>query len=866
MAKPGRQHAGGRRQAAGRSGGRGLSTLALIALANVAGLAGFLAWRALAPRAPPELTPLRAPLLKALPEFDATYQSNLLWGSYRSGHYFGMRTRTEQPLVMGLMWFDPADPATVQSAAIRHEAQQGDGLASFGWVRHDGRSYGRQELVDGDFRLTVTMVKSTTPGAGGPGGDWAVRVRAALSEAGEAKAAAARAAAEAAGGKPPPRRKLAVVVYMADARWQAGQLELWPDGQPEGGKLGEGVQLLAGDHPAVGPWALHLRPGSGGGAKAAARAKLTHLGARLQDGHQLVGLKQLMVQALAENARRLGFDRGLKLWLPSVSEPRPNLGAFQVTATLPAEFDAVFVSHPDAGGDARLVALSGGALAALAAEREALFDSRFELTFAPAPAPGLDGAALAETAKAALSNLLGGMGYFVGASRVKLPPGAAPPPAARPGADPTVAEYWRAPLFTAVPSRSFFPRGFLWDEGFHQLLVARWDPQLSRDALAHWLDLMSAAGWIPREQILGAEARARVPPEFVTQHPSHANPPSLFLPLLTHARAAAGGGGGEEAARTRAFLGAAWPRLEVWYRWFNTTQAGTRPGSYTWKGRDASTRSELNPKTLMSGLDDYPRASHPTPDERHVDLLAWMALASRAMAEIGAVAGAPAKAVARYASAAAALGSPARLRELHWDEASGAFADYGLHTEDVSMQWTETPGEPGQPPKRELVRVVGAAPRLQLVPSVGYVSIFPLLMQLLPPDAPELGRQLELLSREDLLWTPHGLRSLATTSSIYNKHNTEHDAPYWRGPIWVNVNYLALSALHHYGATPGPHRAAAAAAYAALRGGLLANLVGQYGATGYLWEQYGDADGAPKGCRPFTGWTALVALIAAEAY
>lgn len=71
--------------------------------------------------------------------------------------------------------------------------------------------------------------------------------------------------------------------------------------------------------------------------------------------------------------------------------------------------------------------------------------------------------------------------------------------------------------------------------------------------------------------------------------------------------------------------------------------------------------------------------------------------------------------------------------------------------------------------QREFVRLASEAPSLQYVPDFGYVSLFPLLMQLIPADSDVLGQQLRLLQQQDLLWTPQGLRSLATTSSIYNK-------------------------------------------------------------------------------------------------
>ena len=84
--------------------------------------------------------------------------------------------------------------------------------------------------------------------------------------------------------------------------------------------------------------------------------------------------------------------------------------------------------------------------------------------------PHLCRAGTEQVAKAALSNMLGGVGYFHGASDVRLRDGRA-------------VRSWPAALFSAVPSRPFFPRGFIWDEGFHQVTWRPRFPSASRSPL-----------------------------------------------------------------------------------------------------------------------------------------------------------------------------------------------------------------------------------------------------------------------------------------------------------------------------------------------------------------------------------------------
>ncbi|KAL7237073.1 hypothetical protein ACSBR1_020195 [Camellia fascicularis] len=106
-----------------------------------------------------------------LPQFQGDHKESLYWGTYRPNVYLGIRARTPQSLVAGLMWLGLKDGRYF----TRHVCQDSDELKTYGWTCHNGRDYGRQMLVDQDMTLMTSFLKSKEDGSG-YGGDWAVRI------------------------------------------------------------------------------------------------------------------------------------------------------------------------------------------------------------------------------------------------------------------------------------------------------------------------------------------------------------------------------------------------------------------------------------------------------------------------------------------------------------------------------------------------------------------------------------------------------------------------------------------------------------------------------------------------------------------
>lgn len=720
------------------------------------------------------------------------------WGSYRPNVYFGMKTREPHSLITGIMWFFPESVRTLDD--VRHWCEQKDYLKGYSWVKHDGKNFGIQLINDGNYRIKTSFVKKLK---GSYGGDWTARISFESNDRNS-------------NSKP----EIFAIIYAAIDNQTKGYLN----------PTAKNLVGISGKTESLDNFEITLRNNTRGGFKD------TYVHVYCSD---LDVIKECIFRWLNISPDRSGR-------IASYTAEPPTTKSSEVVASgllfrPPFEFDVNFES----GSVVRRESLTGQFYDQELEKHEKLFDDKFENVF-ELRKKGFSEEQI-QFAEAAFSNLIGGIGYFYGSSRVQSEHTGSPVP------------YWKAALYTAVPSRSFFPRGFLWDEGFHAFLIAAWDLDIVLDIIGHWFDLMNVEGWIPREQILGAEALKKVPAEFVTQVNTNANPPVFFLTLqfiLQNYEEQLI----EQSSRLET-LDRLYKRLVAWYDWFNTTQTGPLPGTYRWRGRDPNITTELNPKTLTSGMDDYPRASHPTEDERHVDLRCWMAVSASALVTISNLLNKPAK---RLVDAEIYLKDNALLDRYHWSERKEAYADYGLHTDRIILGFETERRLPVSADDRLVLK----QPTLQLVDSTfGYNSLFPLMLRILEPDSQKLGKILHKLRDPDLLWTPYGLRSLAKKSPLYMKRNTKTDPPYWRGNIWINMNYLIVSGLYHYSKLAGgPYAQLAREIYVELRRNVIDNIFKEYRRTGYLWENYNDATGHGSGARPFTGWTSLVVLLMAEIY
>ncbi|KAL5038334.1 hypothetical protein BDV3_006485 [Batrachochytrium dendrobatidis] len=819
------------------------------------------------------------------------HNASLLWGTYRPNLYFGARSRTPETVLAGLMWFGISNLASKPWDNIRHSCEQDAGLAGYAWNKHSGRNFGDQTIIDktNNVSIRTQFLKSAD------GTDWTVRIS----------------------GTPLPDSTTADISLLFYAGLD-GQGEITLDSyktpshqsdtdEDHHNRIARPLPLMVNGHtPLLGNFGLvfHQDPASKNApppiSSTAAAMNLPDLRdpvliklALPED--QVWNIKDHVRNLLIQNAQTListysktqqsniPLQNLLHLGKNSPLDAPGNIALYQQTFRSPFSIDIAFLSNPDTSHKSPISredidSSVGSKLSHSLINAESQFDVRFENTFHLAER-GFSESEIG-FGKMLLSNMIGGMGYFHGTSMVDrawmglngkelidyLPDEDLDDGEEDDYFEGSVSQAPRpnpklegpTSLFTDVPSRPFFPRGFFWDSGFHQHLIGVWDNDLSLDVIQSWASLIDEDGWVAREQILGDEPRSKVPEEFQIQYPHFANPPTLITALMRYMNRLKTGrnsmesgdsfmfGGVEldnplflanyhitskHAATT--YLGTIYPSFKRQYQWFRRMQWGqitewgrssTSQEAYRWRGRKGI-------HTLTSGLDDYPRSTEPHAGELHVDLLCWMALYSKTLGAISQELGMDEDAALFDKQHKDMLLS---LEELHWDESSQTYTDLSVNAQGQSYH----------------------------VVHKGYISLFPMMLGLLEHDSQHLGAILDLVESERDIWTPYGIASLSKSDPYFGTGEN-----YWRGPIWINMNYLTLQSLFkNYMNKPGPYQQQAQRIYKNLRANVIKNVHEEYVKTGYVWEQYGATHGEGKRSHPFTGWTALVLLIMSEDY
>ncbi|KAJ3573199.1 hypothetical protein NP233_g2589 [Leucocoprinus birnbaumii] len=767
----------------------------------------------------------------------AAVNDTLLWGPYRPNLYFGLRPRLPQSLMTGLMWFGTQDYASLQ-----RRCEQNDKLDSYSWTEYDTRQGGVQVIKDSHNNVKITTEFLKIAG-GDHGGSWAARIKGEPIDAGKIS-------------------HISTIFYFGLEGM--GGLEMETD-EDENGI--EGPIKLSGNTPDLEDFLLRIVDGPNNQFVDSGRhasdfedriGKTHYIGRRLLEGDTWQA-KEHILKEIVERAREAATpyrdpEVGLPhpswiLQLPDDVYTGSNLFAYQKSFSGPFQFD-VFYESASAKQKLTSATLDQGVPALVEA-----YGKRFTEVFPyPADFPSQDKEKLEQFSKDVTSNLFGGVGYFYGNSIVNKKFSYEWDEDEDSVSDEDDEEKGVSSQEDSTGMKDFIFS--ISDNGTTTLGDFRFSypdyeshVRSSLEILKSWIDLIDDDGWVAREQILGEEARSKVPQEFQTQVPNYANPPTLTMAVtafidrlkqisskreLSDQDLGIDLGVGTAQATFSAdtsptagvesqylnnpelaisFLKSIYEPLKRHYDWFRRTQRGqikqygrkarSRTEGYRWRGR-----SEQH--VLTSGMDDYPRGP-PHAGELHLDLISWMAFFSRTMRDIANFVGETEDAITFTEIEKAILDN---IEDLHWNEEEKMYCDANINEEEESYHICHR----------------------------GYLSLFPFLLELLPADSPHLSAILDLLHDPEHLWSPFGLRSLSKSHPEFGQGEN-----YWKGPIWIQMNYLALRALHNtYATREGPYQQRAKNIYDELRKNVVNNVFKEYERTGYVWEQYDPVTGEGK--------------------
>ncbi len=253
---------------------------------------------------------------------------------------------------------------------------------------------------------------------------------------------------------------VSLLVYLASEDGSPLQLDAAALAAALQGPAGEGAKqqqqsgpVMSGSAAPLGDWQLHVRQGASSGGQANRVVAASYMALATPHMHNLTeAVRQGLIASV--QAQRARGQQQLALTLPNVAQRGANVAIVQITALLPLALDLAFVSGPQQQLAERVDAVSGAGLTTLLASGAAAFERRFASTFG-AVASGSTSVpeGTAEVARAALSNMLGGMGYIYGHSLVRLQEKRGQEVVDR------TARLWDTSLYSGAPSCWFVLKG-----------------------------------------------------------------------------------------------------------------------------------------------------------------------------------------------------------------------------------------------------------------------------------------------------------------------------------------------------------------------------------------------------------------------